>query len=156
MKPLKAGGEVDSWCTKCRLVLNHRIIAMMGTKPVRVECSTCGSHHNFRATAPGDKPAAAASGGRSAGSAEPRAPRVTTATKAEQARVVREQSWERAVTGRAVTDFRRYNIYETFKEGDLVKHSKFGDGIVTRIIDASKVEILFKDEARTLAQAHPK
>ena len=54
-KPLRAGGEVDSWCTKCRLVLNHRIIAMMGPKPVRVECSTCGSHHNYRGTAPGEK-----------------------------------------------------------------------------------------------------
>lgn len=156
MKPLKAGGEVDSWCTKCRLVLNHRIIAMMGNKPVRVECSTCGSHHNFRATAPGEKAAPAATGRTPRGSAEPRAARTTSATKAEQARVVREQSWERAVTGRAVTDFRRYNIYETFKEGDLVKHSKFGDGIVVRVIDATKVEILFKDEARTLAQAHPK
>ena len=36
---------------------------------------------------------------------------------------------------------------------DLIRHSKFGDGVVTRIIDAHKVEILFKDEARTLAQA---
>lgn len=158
MKPLKAGGEVDSWCTKCRLVLNHRIIAMMGNKPVRVECSTCGSHHNFRALAPGEKPAASAkpaSGSRSS-SAEPRAPRMSSATKAEQARVTRELSWEKAVTGRAVNDFRRYTIYETFAEGDLIRHSKFGDGLITRIIDPSKVEVLFKDETRTLAQSMPK
>ena len=32
-KALKAGGEVDSWCTKCRLFLNHRIIAMLGAGP---------------------------------------------------------------------------------------------------------------------------
>jgi hypothetical protein len=153
MKPLKAGGEVDSWCTKCRLFLNHRIIAMLGPKPVRVECSTCGSHHNYRARAPGDK---AAPAGRSAGSSSPasvRAPRVSSATKAEQARVSREQTWEKAVTGRALNDFRKYNIYETFREGDLVRHSRFGDGVVTRIIDANKIEILFKDEPRTLAQS---
>jgi hypothetical protein len=155
MKPLKAGGEVDSWCTKCRLVLNHRIIAMVGSTPVRVECSTCGSHHNYRGRAPGDK-APAVESRRGAASAEPRAPRMSSATKAEQARITREQSWEKAVMGRAVNEFRRYNVHEAFKEGDLVKHSKFGDGIVTRIIDAMKIEILFRDEARTLAQSLPK
>ncbi len=55
-KALKAGGEVDSWCTKCKLFLNHRIIAMVGPKPARVECSTCSSHHNYRGSAPGEQP----------------------------------------------------------------------------------------------------
>jgi len=154
MKPLKAGGEVDSWCTKCRLFLNHRIIAMVGATPKRVECSTCGSHHNYRARAPGDKaPAAGRSSTTSSSPASMRAPRVSSATKAEQARVSREQTWEKAVTGRALNDFRKYNIYETFREGDLIRHSRFGDGVVTRIIDANKIEILFKDEPRTLAQS---
>lgn len=157
MKALKAGGEVDSWCTKCRLVLNHRIIAMMGTKPVRVECSTCGSHHNYRARAPGEKaPADPRKLGTGTAPQSVRAPRVSSATKAEQARVVREQSWERAVTGRALNEFRKYTIYETFREGDLIKHTRFGDGVVVRILDANKIEILFKDEPRTLAQSMPK
>ena len=56
-KPLRAGGEVDSYCTKCRLVLNHRIIAMVGPLPKKVECSTCNSHHTYRPYAPGQKPA---------------------------------------------------------------------------------------------------
>ena len=155
MKSPKTGGEVDSWCTKCRLVLNHRIIAMVGPKPVRVECSTCSSHHNFRARPPGEKEAASPRSTKS-GISEPRAPRMSSATKAEQARVTREVTWEKAVTGRAVADFRKYTIHETFREGDLVKHTRFGDGVVTRIIDANKIEILFKDESRTLAQTLPK
>ncbi len=47
------------------MVLNHRIIAMVGTAPKRVECSTCNSHHNFRATAPGEKKTAAGGSRRS-------------------------------------------------------------------------------------------
>ena len=39
-----------------------------------------------------------------------------------------------------------------FREGDLLRHKKFGDGVVTRVIDAHKVEVLFRDEAKTLAQ----
>jgi len=158
-KPLKAGGEVDSWCTKCKLVLNHRVIAMVGGQPVRVECSTCNSHHNFRARAPGDKaPSARASASgasatrarASGGSAGPRS--VRGPTKAQQALMDRERSWEKAIAGKGVHDFRAYRVSEVFTEGDLVRHSKFGDGVVTRIIEGKKVEILFKDEPRTLAQ----
>ncbi len=148
-KPLKTGGEVDSWCTKCRMVLNHRIIAMVGPKPVRVECSTCGSHHNFRARAPGDKAPAAAGGARAAAGAA-RAPRGPT--RAEEAARDRERTWEKAIAGKMVSDFKPYRVSATFQEGDLVRHVKFGDGVVTGFIDIRKIEILFKDEPRTLAQ----
>ena len=156
-KPLKAGGEVDSWCTKCKLVLNHRIIAMVSSTPVRVECSTCNSHHNFRARAPGEKAPAKAGTTTTAtkaasGSAGPRSTRSTSATKAAKEAADRERSWEKAVSGKAVSEFRSYRVDEMWSEGDLVRHKKFGDGIVTRILDAKKVEILFKDEPRTLAQ----
>lgn len=152
----KTGGEVDSWCTKCKLVLNHRVIAMVGGTPVRVECSTCNSHHNFRPRAPGDKadktPGVARAGGSSSSAAGPRSTRAS-ATKAQQALLDRERSWEKAIAGKAVNEFRNYRVDETFSEGDLIRHKKFGDGVVTRIIDPKKVEVLFKDEPRTLAQA---
>lgn len=154
-KPLRAGGEVDSWCTKCKLVLNHRVIAMVGGTPVRVECSTCGSHHNFRARAPGEKapPKEGVTTRSSASSsAGPRSTRGSSLTKAMQAAAEREKSWEKAVSGKAVNDFKAYRVDQIFSEGDLIRHKKFGDGIVTRILDPKKVEILFKDEARTLAQ----
>ncbi len=152
-KALKAGGEVDSWCTKCRLFLNHRIIAMIGAKPARVECSTCGSHHNFRAASPGEKPEtstkanAKAVAGQVAKTRTPRGP-----SKAEQERVSREQSWEKAVSGKQPRDFKAYRTSLAFNHGDLIRHTKFGDGVVLRVIDTHKVEILFKDESRTLAQ----
>ena len=152
-KPLRAGGEVDSWCTKCKLMLNHRVIAMVGGTPVRVECSTCGSHHNFRARAPGEKaPSTGASRATSSSSSGPRSTRATSATKAQQAAMDRERSWEKAIAGKAVSDFKNYRVDQTFAEGDLIRHKKFGDGVVTRILDPKKVEILFKDEPRTLAQ----
>jgi hypothetical protein len=151
-KPLRAGGEVDSWCTKCKLVLNHRVIAMVGGVPVRVECSTCTSHHNFRARAPGEKAPSTGSTRASSSSAGTRSPRTSSAAKAQQAALDRERSWEKAVSGRAVSEFKNYRVDQIFAEGDLIRHKKFGDGIVTRILDPRKVEILFKDEPRTLAQ----
>lgn len=73
-------------------------------------------------------------------------------TKVQQAAIDRERSWEKAIAGKGIRDFRAYRVSEIFAEGDLVKHTKFGDGVVTRIVDTNKVEILFKDEPRTLAQ----
>jgi hypothetical protein len=146
-KPLRVAGEVDSWCTKCRLVLNHRIVSMKLTKPYQVECLTCRTTHLWRATAPGDKaPAGPASAGRPArASASPKSTRVTAAMK-------QEQQWEKAIAGHGVHEFKAYNVSATFQEGQLLRHKKFGDGVVTRVIDAHKVEVLFKDEPKTLAQ----
>jgi hypothetical protein len=148
-KPLRVAGEVDSWCTKCRLVLNHRIVSMKNGKAYQVECLTCRSTHLWRAAAPGDKPVSA--GGE-------RAPRSASPGGARSSRVpvavVRHvQTWEKAIAGHGVHEFKAYEVGKTFKEGDLLRHKKFGDGLVTRVIDAHKVEVLFKDEAKTLAQA---
>lgn len=152
-KPPHAGGEIDSYCTKCRMVLNHRIIAMVGTKPVRVECSTCGSHHNYRARAPGDAAPRAENGARrvvGGGSSGPRS--VRGPTKAQQAILDQEKFWEKATSGKPVSDFKRYSTALVFEEGGLVHHAKFGDGVVMRILDPKKVEILFRDGPKTLAQ----
>ncbi len=147
-KPLRVAGEVDSWCTRCRLVLNHRIVSMKEGKAHQVECLTCRATHLWRPHAPGDKPAAsgsertrAAPAAASSGSRSSRAPALR-----------HEQQWEKAIAGRAMSDFKSYNVGGTFSEGDLLRHKKFGDGVVTRVIDAHKVEVLFRDEARTLAQ----
>jgi hypothetical protein len=156
-KPLRVAGEVDSWCTRCRLVLNHRIVSMKSGKAHQVECLTCRTQHLWRPTAPGDRarPSGAASsdrprasgtdGLRPASPASSRAPRLTQAMR-------HEQQWEKAIAGHGVAEFKTYNVGGSFHEGDLVRHKKFGDGVVTRVIDDHKVEVLFRDEARTLAQ----
>jgi hypothetical protein len=58
------------------------------------------------------------------------------------------------VLGKTIKDFTRYNVKGSFKQGELVHHAKFGEGVVTRIVDPLKVEVAFKDETRTLAQNH--
>src|SRR2546430_558382 len=55
-KPIRPSAQADPWCTKCRMDLLHRVIAMNGDKIVRVECLTCRGHHNYRKpkSAPGE------------------------------------------------------------------------------------------------------
>lgn len=157
-KTLKPGSEVDAWCTKCRMDLLHRIIAMEGPKIARVECRTCGGHHNYRrpksapAAAPAAKGERAAKSSTSSSSSRSASlsPRKQAAHDAER---LREMTWEKAVLGKPVTSFRAYRATQTFGSGDLIRHGKFGDGYIVRIIDRQKVEVMFKDGPRTLAQS---
>jgi hypothetical protein len=147
-KPFRVAGEADSWCTRCRLVLNHRIVSMKNAKPHQVECLTCRAQHLWRPAAPGDRaqgPAKSDGGDRPQRAHSTRPPRMTHAMRhAEQ--------WEKAIAGRSMSEFKTYSVGGSFHEGDLVRHRRFGDGVVTRVIDAHKVEVLFRDEAKTLAQ----
>jgi hypothetical protein len=146
VKPLSAGSEIDAWCTKCRLDLGHRIVAMVLTKPKRVECQTCGSQHNYRA--PKTLGSAKLVQGRT--SRPPSSvPRVTAKARAEADRI---HDWESRVNGQPGNAFTRYSMERSYKEGELVSHRKFGDGFVVALRGGGKVEIMFRDGIRTLAQ----
>ena len=43
------GGEIGTYCGKCRMVLDHRIVAVVDHVPVKVICLTCHSGHRYRA-----------------------------------------------------------------------------------------------------------
>jgi hypothetical protein len=156
LKLFKPGAEVDAWCTKCRMDLLHRIIAMNGPKIVRVECRTCGGHHNYRRPKSGS---AQASDGKLSSaprtSSPPRSPPGLSGRRAAlaEAETKREVTWEKTVLGRPVASFKAYRASQTFSMGDLIRHGKFGDGYIVRVIDRQKVEAMFKDGPRTLAQA---
>ena len=135
--------------------LLHRIIAMEGPKIARVECRTCGGHHNYRRPKSAPAPLtrterAPAKASASRGTSPSMSPRKAAAHEAERQR---ESTWEKAVLGKPVTSFRAYRASQTFTSGDLIRHGKFGDGYIVRIIDRQKVEVMFKDGPRTLAQA---
>jgi predicted nucleic acid-binding Zn-ribbon protein len=154
-RKLTTGGEVVSWCTKCRLDLVHRIIAMVDGVPVKVECKTCGSHHRYRKPAE-DRAAEArvrtASPGASATTSKPRSASARALAEAAEENE-RERLWQSRIAGQPAHAFVLYTPRQSFKEGDLMRHAKFGDGFVVRVIDANKIEVLFRDGARTLAHA---
>jgi hypothetical protein len=133
--------------------LLHRVIAVHNGKIIRVECRTCGGHHNFRQpkTAPGRRGAAARTTPLEKTPKTPSLPSPRRAAIAEAERQ-REESWQKAVLGRPISSFKAYRASQTFGAGDLIRHGKFGDGYIVRIIDRQKVEVMFKDGPRTLAQ----
>ena len=160
LKPLVAGSEIDAWCTKCKMMLGHRIVAMIGKKPVRVECQTCSSVHNYKATAPGNNSVSPVVRNRD-GTISPvrvaNAPAPRASSKAAKTTGARTSDWEQRIAGQPVTAFGKYAMTHSYRGGELVHHPKFGDGYVAMVLDRFKVSIIFKDGAKTLAhgQAAP-
>lgn len=161
---LTAGGEVVSYCTKCRLDLGHRIIALVDGVPVKVECQTCGSHHKYRR--PAEEVAIEKrlkASGRSAsriGSSAKSSTTKSSTSRTVSARastkvteqLAREAQWQARIAGQMSHAFVKYSPKSTFQQDTLVHHAKFGDGYVVEVIDAHKIEVMFQDGPRVLAQ----
>ena len=145
MPTLKVGMDVDGWCTKCKLTLAHTIEAMVGGKITRVHCNTCRSQHGYRARPPGK----ATAGSPARGSATGRGKRPTRASKptAPQA-----GDYPALIHGRDASKARPYRLSERFTAKDLIAHPTFGLGVVLSAKDSSKIEVLFPDGPKTLAQ----
>jgi hypothetical protein len=165
---LTAGSEVDAYCTKCRLDLGHRIVAMVGDTIRRVECLTCHGQHAYRAPHSAPRASSATASVHRRGDAVP-APRASSsaatpmkapakarvASSAAAARLAERSRWEHAVLGKEPELFAPYAMTTTFAEGQLVEHVRFGRGVVIDAREAGKVEILFADAARKLAHGRP-
>lgn len=138
MSEAKVGAETQAYCTTCRTMREHVIVAMVDKKPAKVECTECHKQHLFRAGPPG---AAKAAGGTTARAvkkkrAEPARPAAPTVDLAA------------LVAGRTV---RAYDPKTGFAIGDVVRHPSFGVGLVTQLAGPQKMEITFEVGAKVLA-----
>jgi len=127
-----AGENIESSCTRCKLVLDHVVVAVDGDMVVKVKCKTCGSTHKFRDPADVKKP--------------------RTAKKKEDAVKAAETLWESCLA-EAKGKERTYEVGGKYRIGDIVLHSTFGKGIVRKIY-FNKCDVLFKDKERLMASSN--
>lgn len=134
-----AGDEVDSKCTKCKLILNHVIVAMVGDKIARVKCLTCNGEHAYRPPpSASEATAAKRRAERKAIKAEPLGGRSTP------------EEYEELMLGKDTSKAVAYSIKMELKLDDLIDHSKFGIGCVTEIRENSKAHVAFPEGGRVL------
>lgn len=130
--PAKVGGDTLSWCGRCKRELAHVVVAMLGTRPKRVQCKTCRSEHNYKSATPVTK--------KSAAKRAPAAPR-TTVRAAEY--------WEQKLAEKGAQPSKDYRPQEAFNPGDILAHPRFGLGIV-EAARVGKITVLFRDGEKTL------
>lgn len=136
----RVGGEVDGYCTKCRMVLAHTIVAMVGEKIARARCNTCMGQHAFRAHPPGTARAATPGAGP--------ARRSTRAPK----EAVETLPFEAIFEGTDLARARKYSPRERFEGGDVLEHPTFGMGLVENARH-DKVDVVFRAGRKTLVHA---
>ena len=142
MSKIAVGSDVEAYCTKCKMVLAHAVVAMEGAKPRRVRCNTCNGEHNYRATKPVAKTAA-----KKAGKAEK--PEKGTAKKRVATKKTR-QSWEEVMQEAKAKPHKKYSMSGSFGEGDWIEHATFGLGCVQSFIAPNKITVRFADSTRML------
>lgn len=130
---VKVGGEVDTLCNRCGMVLAHTVIAMVGSRPVKVECNTCHGVHAFHAEGGAAR--------RPTGS-RPARPRQSAT------------SFDELIAGKVGTA-RRYSPKTGYAAGDVVDHPSFGLGLVTAVREGNKIEVTFRSAVKVLVHGQP-
>ena len=128
-----AGDDIDAYCSKCKLVLAHVIIAMRGTKPARCECKTCNAVHAYKKEAP--------------------SPKKTSGARATRAATARQGEYDRVIEGRDLSQAVKYKISQEFSEEDVLDHAVFGLGVVVRTLSDKKIEVVFQMGTKVLVHA---
>ncbi len=139
MSAIGVGKEILSHCSKCKLILAHIIVTMKSaTEPDKVQCKTCKATHSFKDPGASKKKTSI--------------DRVIKNARVASGRKVTESVgdlWTKAMN-KTTSQGKEYSIRESFQMGDVINHPTFGQGIVEKLIDNNKIEVLFKDDYRTL------
>ena len=134
---LKPGGDIDSWCGECKLILAHTIEAMVGDKPARVHCNTCKAQHSYRPYEPGE--ARRRVRAREAGGSLGPQPGKSRASR-----------YQTLLKGKNMALAKRYSPKDNYAPGDVVEHPSFGVGVAIALKDGTKIEVLFDDGSKVL------
>lgn len=133
MSQLTVGKDVLSYCSKCKLNLGHTIVAMKDTQTIaKVKCNTCKTMHAYKDPS----------------QSKTKQSRVRKATALSTKIVSVSDLWMEKMSS-TTKKSTPYSVKGRFLEGDIIDHSKFGPGIVEKVID-DKIEVVFRHEIKTL------
>lgn len=117
------GDIIDARCSKCNAVTNHVVLAMVGIKPLNVECNTCNETHRYRALG-----------------VVRQAPK-----KANDTQTVKQEEWDKLRSAMKNIAAKEYDMDMAYRVGTMIKHPSFGFGLVQRLVGNRKMEILFEE-----------
>ena len=131
---ISSGDEVDSYCGKCKLERVHHVVALVDGAVAKVVCKTCGSQHRYKPVQTGAK----------------KKKRATTRKSSPSGPARHAKRWEEAMAENGDRPGKPYSASLEFVSGDLIKHDRFGLGVVTEVSAAGKMHVLFEDAPRRL------
>jgi hypothetical protein len=133
----EVGGEIDSYCTKCKTDTGHIIVALSGDEVKKVECKSCGGQHNYRRpkSAPKLK--------------KVKAPGERKTRHSAPAVQIDEATWETQMRGVSAKPIRTYQMDAIFEAGEVITHGSFGLGKVEDVL-RNKMKVAFRGGQKLL------
>lgn len=134
MSQLTVGKDVLSYCNKCKLNLGHIIVAMKDVKHIaKVKCNTCGTLQAYK------DPSVSSKQNKTR----------TKKTSIAASKVISVSDLWMDKMSSTKNKSTPYAMDGKFAQGDIIDHSKFGPGIVEKVVD-DKIEVIFRHEIKTL------
>ncbi|OPX35718.1 MAG: hypothetical protein B1H12_08510 [Desulfobacteraceae bacterium 4484_190.2] len=125
----KATKDVIAYCVSCKMDLAHTVVAMDGETVKKVLCNTCNKEHVYRAPK-----------GEKALTNKNKPVRKTRVKKIIDPDVL----WEKALEPVQNLPSKLYTINGSFESGEKIDHKTFGLGLITKVIQPNKMEVIFK------------
>lgn len=142
MSELGVGKEVLSFCNPCKATLAHMILSMKTVNEIgKVQCKTCKAIHTYK------DPSKISAKKNTTKGASAKAAKISIGPKRKSASI--SDMWLEAVNN-STKKSQAYSIKSQYHVGDILDHPKFGPGVIDRLIDSDKIEVIFRHEIKTL------
>ena len=125
---MKVGGEIEAYCTSCKAIHWHIIIAMVDAKPAKVECLSCHKQHTLRTARPRARGA------------------VRSAAALPAAATVDIDEKLRGREGAA----KGYDPERACALDEVIRHPSFGLGVVVALPAPQRMEVAFRGGRKLL------
>ncbi len=128
------GQEIETKCGKCKAETLHTITSVKEGKIAKVMCNICNSYHIYRAKK--EKVVKVKAVGA-------KTPRTTRRGR---------MSWDNLMLEVQEKEVADYSTMGDFREIRAIRHKNFGIGIITKVHNAYKIEVVFKEGTKLLGQ----
>ncbi len=135
MKELSVGKEVLSYCNKDKHALAHIIVSMKDEMTIgKVQCKTCNTTQAYK------DPSKVK---------ERRQTKKSTLGKSKTSKLSNADLWMEAVNNSKAKS-QAYSVKTKYILGDIVDHPTFGPGVIDKLIDQDKIQVIFRHDIKTL------
>lgn len=138
-KDYEVGQEVSCQCSKCKSEMVHVITVVKDGKIKKVMCKGCYTTHVYKPATVGEEP-------------KRRRGRKPKIAGEKPVRRSRKKDWTTLVSDIDDSRLAKYDINGDYTEVRAIQHERFGVGVITKVIAHNKIEVVFQDEIRILAQ----
>jgi ribosomal protein L44E len=135
------GKDVEAYCGKCKSDTWHVVTVIKNGKVAKVICKICNATHAYKAPEKEEtkvKAAATTTRRRAIGTK-----RVSGRGKKDWGTLVGQ------IEDKQVAD---YAISGEFSTSPAIRHKNFGVGVITKVLAKNKIEVLFQEGTKILAQ----